>query len=36
MKDLRRSVIIPTCGHWIPQEHPEVVNKELLSFLKGL
>ncbi|RNL62730.1 alpha/beta hydrolase [Nocardioides marmoriginsengisoli] len=36
VKDLRRSVIIPNCGHWIPQEHPEVVNTELLTFLKGL
>ena len=36
MKDLRGSVIIPNCGHWIQQEHPEIVNRELLSFLDGL
>lgn len=34
--DLRRSVIIPGCGHWIQQEHPETVNKELLAFLEDL
>ncbi|KAA1397811.1 alpha/beta fold hydrolase [Aeromicrobium ginsengisoli] len=34
--DLRGSVIIPNCGHWIQQEHPETVNQELLTFLKGL
>jgi pimeloyl-ACP methyl ester carboxylesterase len=36
VKDLRRSIFIPHCGHWIPQEHPEVVTKELLAFLEGL
>lgn len=34
--DLRGSVIVPGCGHWIQQEHPDVVNKELLFFLDGL
>jgi pimeloyl-ACP methyl ester carboxylesterase len=34
--DLRGSVILRDCGHWIQQEHPDAVNKELLTFLKGL
>jgi pimeloyl-ACP methyl ester carboxylesterase len=36
VQDLRGSVIVPGCGHWIQQEHPDVVNKELLVFLQGL
>jgi pimeloyl-ACP methyl ester carboxylesterase len=36
VKDLRGSVIIPDCGHWIPQEKPEAVNRELLAFLNDL
>jgi pimeloyl-ACP methyl ester carboxylesterase len=36
VKDLRGSVIVPDCGHWIPQEHPDVVNRELLAFLDSL
>jgi pimeloyl-ACP methyl ester carboxylesterase len=36
VRDLRGSVIVPSCGHWIQQEHPDVVNKELLIFLEGL
>ena len=36
VKDLRGSVILRSCGHWIQQEHPEEVNKELLTFLEGL
>ncbi|WP_272902679.1 alpha/beta hydrolase [Nocardioides sp. WS12] len=34
--DLRGSVIVPNCGHWIQQERPDVVNRELLAFLAGL
>jgi pimeloyl-ACP methyl ester carboxylesterase len=34
--DLRGSVILRDCGHWIMQEQPEAVNKELLGFLHGL
>ena len=34
--DLRGSVIVPNCGHWIMQEQPDAVNKELLTFLQGL
>jgi len=26
---------IPRCGHWIQQEAPQTVNRELLDFLKG-
>ncbi|NCJ07858.1 alpha/beta fold hydrolase [Synechococcales cyanobacterium C] len=26
---------IPECGHWIQQEVPRLVNRELLSFLRG-
>jgi pimeloyl-ACP methyl ester carboxylesterase len=36
VNDLRGSVIIPNCGHWIQQEHPEIVNRELLGFLGSL
>lgn len=34
--DLRGSVILTDCGHWIQQERPEAVNKELLGFLNSL
>lgn len=34
--DLRGSVILRDCGHWIQQEHPDAVNKKLLTFLTGL
>jgi Predicted hydrolases or acyltransferases (alpha/beta hydrolase superfamily) len=34
--DLRGSVILADCGHWIQQERPEAVNRELLDFLNGL
>jgi pimeloyl-ACP methyl ester carboxylesterase len=30
---LRRRVILPGCGHWVQQECPAEVNKELLAFL---
>lgn len=30
---LRRSVILPGCGHWTQQERPTEVNAELLAFL---
>jgi pimeloyl-ACP methyl ester carboxylesterase len=36
LADLRGSVIVPNCGHWIQQEQPEAVNKELVEFLQGL
>jgi pimeloyl-ACP methyl ester carboxylesterase len=34
--DLRGSIILHNCGHWIMQEQPEAVNKELLVFLQSL
>lgn len=36
VKDLRGSVILANCGHWLQQERPEAVNAELLAFLAGL
>jgi len=36
LTDLRGSIILRNCGHWIMQEQPEAVNKELLVFLQGL
>jgi pimeloyl-ACP methyl ester carboxylesterase len=40
MKDsvpsLRKSVILPGCGHWIQQERPNEVNAELIAFLNSL
>jgi epoxide hydrolase 4 len=29
-----RLKLIPECGHWIQQEVPQLVNLELLSFLR--
>jgi pimeloyl-ACP methyl ester carboxylesterase len=34
--DLRTSVVLPGCGHWIPQERPDDTNHLLLDFLVGL
>jgi pimeloyl-ACP methyl ester carboxylesterase len=34
--DLRGSIILRNCGHWIMQEQPDAVNKELLKFLQRL
>lgn len=31
---LRRTVILPQCGHWTQQEKPEEVNAALISFLR--
>jgi pimeloyl-ACP methyl ester carboxylesterase len=33
---LRKSVILPACGHWTQQERPNEVNAEIIEFLKGL
>jgi pimeloyl-ACP methyl ester carboxylesterase len=33
---LRKSVLLPGCGHWTQQERPEEVNAELLAFLREL
>ena len=36
LTNLRGSTILRNCGHWIMQEQPDAVNKELLVFLQGL
>lgn len=33
---LRDCIRIPECGHWVPQEKPEVVNKAIIDFLREL
>jgi pimeloyl-ACP methyl ester carboxylesterase len=33
---LRRSLVLPGCGHWIGEERPGEVNAALLEFLAGL
>ena len=33
---LRRTLILPGCGHWTQQERPDDVNGAMLEFLKGL
>jgi pimeloyl-ACP methyl ester carboxylesterase len=30
---LRRTLILPGCGHWTQQERPDEVNAALLEFL---
>ncbi len=32
--NLKKAVILPGCGHWTQQERPEVVNTELITFLR--
>ncbi len=32
---LRRTLILPGCGHWTQQERPDEVNAALIAFLKG-
>nr|AYM54131.1 alpha/beta hydrolase fold protein [Chondromyces catenulatus] len=34
--NLRDTITLPGCGHWVPQERPEEVNAALLSFLRSL
>lgn len=29
--DLRRTVVVPDCGHWVNQERPDAVNEALLT-----
>ncbi len=33
---LRRTVMLPGCGHWTQQERPAEVNAAMIEFLKGL
>jgi len=32
---LRRTIILPGCGHWTQQERPREVNAAMIEFLKG-
>ncbi|MGH7416924.1 MAG: alpha/beta fold hydrolase [Candidatus Rokuibacteriota bacterium] len=34
--NLRRTIMLPGCGHWTQQERPKEVNAAMLDFLKGL
>ena len=34
--NLRKTVVVPGCGHWTQQERPAEVNQELIEFLQGL
>jgi pimeloyl-ACP methyl ester carboxylesterase len=34
--ELRKTVMLPGCGHWTQQERPEAVNAEMIEFLRGL
>jgi pimeloyl-ACP methyl ester carboxylesterase len=33
---LRRTIMLPGCGHWTQQERPAEVNTAIIEFLKGL
>jgi pimeloyl-ACP methyl ester carboxylesterase len=33
---LRRTIILPGCGHWTQQERPAEVNAAMIEFLRGL
>jgi pimeloyl-ACP methyl ester carboxylesterase len=33
---LRRTLMLPGCGHWTQQERPEAVNATLIDFLRSL
>jgi pimeloyl-ACP methyl ester carboxylesterase len=34
--DLRRTIMLPGCGHWTQQERPKEVSAAMIDFLKGL
>jgi pimeloyl-ACP methyl ester carboxylesterase len=34
--NLRRTIMLPGCGHWTQQERPAEVNAAMLEFLKSL
>jgi pimeloyl-ACP methyl ester carboxylesterase len=34
--NLRRTLILPGCGHWTQQERPREVNAAMVDFLRGL
>jgi pimeloyl-ACP methyl ester carboxylesterase len=33
---LQKTLILPGCGHWTPQERPQETNEAMLEFLRGL
>ena len=33
---LRRTMILPACGHWVPQERPDEVTSALIEFMAAL
>lgn len=35
LPNLRRTLILPGCGHWVQQERAETVNQAVLEFLAG-
>ncbi|HMI89987.1 MAG TPA: alpha/beta hydrolase [Polyangiales bacterium] len=34
LPQLKKALVLPGCGHWVQQERAEIVNRELISFLK--
>ena len=34
--NLRKTVILPGCGHWTQQERPAEVNQAMVEFLESL
>lgn len=34
--NLKKTVVLPGCGHWTQQEKPEEVNREIIGFLRAL
>jgi pimeloyl-ACP methyl ester carboxylesterase len=33
---LRKTIVLPGCGHWTQQEQPAEVNAAMIEFLRGL
>ena len=33
---LRRTIMLPGCGHWTQQERPQEVSAAMIEFLRGL
>ena len=34
--ELRKTIMLPGCGHWTQQERPAEVNAAMIDFLKSL
>jgi pimeloyl-ACP methyl ester carboxylesterase len=34
--ELRKTLLLPGCGHWTQQERPEAVNSAIIEFLTSL